>query len=421
MPCWPWRQRGWPALPEATVGWGGILVLSLAVGLLAAHLLLKQIRWHSWRLQLATGAVIAAVPLVHGIGGGTWIYCAGFWVVVTVLTSAKSSFAPQKTFFAERKTTLAPKALPVCSLFVSFLCAGSVLVIYRLSATIDVGSAEMERTREFVQQYAPAAGEPWLVWLRALGYVRKDSGTIIVLAGWGACLALACLRQWRPLLVLVGGWLTVTTLVANSRWYVLPASFLLYPSRVIYWSAPLGAVGLALAWRKPTGRLQAPSLCGAVWRWHSSRSPVLATTSSIKEPCREDFIDRDGWDALVWAKGHLDSRRDFVEADYNSAGSYLPAVAQIACTGSHYHHFAARQTKQAFSHRRHTHQFVTGGVTGCGRAVPRAYGLCQSQRCHRGSGGAKQRQTTCGARDWFLMSFSSVPAAPSCISSDCRQ
>jgi hypothetical protein len=70
---------------------------------------------------------------------------------------------------------------------------------------------------------------------------------------------------------------------------------------------------------------------------------------------REDFVTQDGWQALLWAKQHLQPQRDFVEAAYNSTGSFLPAIAGIACTGSHHHHFIRQQVVAAYRHRTVTH------------------------------------------------------------------
>ena len=67
-------------------------------------------------------------------------------------------------------------------------------------------------------------------------------------------------------------------------------------------------------------------------------------------------------EALVWAKHHLDPKKDYVETAYNSPGSYLPAVAQIGCNGWHCHHFLARQVQAANAHRPCTHRFMENGA-----------------------------------------------------------
>jgi hypothetical protein len=332
---------------QATLAWGGFpTILSIAVGILAARLLFQHARLPSWRLSLATGAAVAAIPLIHGVGGGTWIYCVGLWVVLTAFLQTDS-----------KRTTL-------LALAASALWAGLFLGAYRLAGTLEVTPQDMEETRRFVQWNAPSESG-WRAWIAALSFVRKDSGTLIVLAGWAACLVLALRSSWRTALLLTGGWLTLITLVANARWYVLPGSFLLYPERVLYWSAPLSAMALALAWRS----------LPATWRGPWCAAPTAAALLLVaaysqnqfyQKLVREDFVDGDGWEALVWARDHLQPHKHFVQAAYNSTGSFLPAVAQIGCTGSHHHHFVARQVKQSYTRRTCTHRFLNSALVRAG-------------------------------------------------------
>lgn len=324
---------------QASLGWGGFPnVLSVAVGILAARLLLQHARSCSWRLSLTAGAAVAAIPLIHGVGAGTWIYCAGIWIILATLCSARSA-------------GLATRGLAFCGLW-----AGVFLLAYRLSGNLDVKPSDMAMTREFVQKNAPRE-EDWHAWTSSLDFVRKNSGSVIVLAGWGACLALAFRRQWKAVLILGAAWLALTTAVANSRWYVLPASFLLYPDRVIYWSAPLSAVGLALAWKtSPASWRQAP--WPVVTALGLLGMAAYFQSQFYQKIVREEYVDADRWEALVWARGHLDPRRHFVNAPYNTSGAYLPAVAMIGCTGAHHHHFVARQVQEMHAHRACTHRFA---------------------------------------------------------------
>ena len=139
---------------------------------------------------------------------------------------------------------------------------------------------------------------------------------------------------------------------------VLPASFLLYPERAIYWSAPISAVALALAWRAwPRGWLPSGIAIGAL----SIGCLGLAgyyQNQFYQKIVRADFVNEDGWEALVWAKHNLHPNRDFVQTAYNSTGSFLPAIAQIGCTGAHHHHFIERQVTQSFQRRAVTHVLV---------------------------------------------------------------
>ena len=146
-------------------------MLSVAVGILAVRCAATG-PGYSWRLTLATGAVIAAIPLVHGVGGGTWIYCVGTWAVAATLLQARSL-----------RGTLT-------GLTVSAAWAAFFLGIYQWCGSLSVTPQDMETTRVFVQNNAPS-GEGWQAWLAAVSYVRKDSGSAIVVAGWAGCVWLA--------------------------------------------------------------------------------------------------------------------------------------------------------------------------------------------------------------------------------------
>ncbi|HZZ78878.1 MAG TPA: hypothetical protein VFE62_10195 [Gemmataceae bacterium] len=320
---------------EASLEWGGFpTVLSVAIGLFAASLLMQLSRSANWRVALAAGATVAAIPLIHGVGAGTWLYCVGPWIVLATLIQSRARFA-----------TLRALAL-------SGVAAALVLVVYRAAGPIDVQAGDMDNTRVW-QESSTTLGEP--VFLSALGYIRKDAGSIIVIAGWAALAVLGLRRQWLAFALLGAAWLTMAVVVANSRWWVLPASFLLYPERTIYWAAPLTAVTLALAWRT----------LPAVIKSHHMALGVLALVllgvagyfqnNFYQKIVREDFVNADGWEALAWAKQHLKSDRDFVQTPYGSTGSFLPAIAQIGCTGAHHHHFIARQVAQSQQQRTITH------------------------------------------------------------------
>jgi hypothetical protein len=321
---------------QASLEWGGFpTVMSVAVGIFAARLLWQQVHGPSWRLSLASGAASAAIPLIHGVGGGTWLYCAGPWIALAALTQA-----------GDRLATLR-------GLLVSGLLAAAFLAVYRGAGPIDVQGREMDWTHAWQQESAPLGDAAWL---GAFDYVRKDSGSVIVLAGWAACGVLAMHRQWLAALLIGSAWLALATVVANSHWWVLPGSFLLYPERAIYWVAPLSAVGVALAWRaSPFKTLLSPG---------AGVSVVLLGLAALQhnlyyqKVARSEYIGADGWEALVWARQNLQPTRDFVQAPYNTTGSFLPAVAQVACSGAHHHHFLERQAQAMCQRRTITHVLV---------------------------------------------------------------
>src|SRR5207244_3900530 len=104
---------------QASLEWGGYpTVLSVAVGLFAACLLWQQMRSTSWRLSMATGASIAAIPLIHGVGAGTWLYCVGPWIVLAAFLQAR-----------DRKAMLR-------GLAASAMIAAAFLVVYRTAGRL---------------------------------------------------------------------------------------------------------------------------------------------------------------------------------------------------------------------------------------------------------------------------------------------
>ncbi|MBI3821943.1 MAG: hypothetical protein HY289_04600 [Planctomycetes bacterium] len=328
---------------QASVEWGGFpTILSVAIGLFAARLLLQHMRSVNWRLSIATGAAVAALPLIHGVGAGTWLYCVGPWVVFATIFQSRSRIAMLR------------------GLALSGLTAVLMLIVYRAAGTIDAQALEMTWTRQWQEESAPLGERPWL---GSFDYIRKNAGSVIVLAGWFACGLLAWRRQWPAAALLGLAWLSMTIVVANSHWWVLPASFLLYPERVLYWAAPLSAVGLALAWRSYASSQRKQEGVHPLLALRACKIALLAFAAYqhnqfYQKAVRDEVVDADGWEALVWAKQHLEPTRDFVYTPYNSTGSFLPAIAQVGCTGSHHHHFLAQQVRQHQGRRTVTHVFV---------------------------------------------------------------
>jgi hypothetical protein len=139
---------------------------------------------------------------------------------------------------------------------------------------------------------------------------------------------------------------------------LLPGSLLLYPERVVYWVAPLVALTLALAWRAlPETWTRRQDL-----RWTLVVLLLVMATGrhlhSYQRIAWQPETSRQDWEALCWAATHLDPRTDFVWAGYKSTGSYLPAVAGVACTGWHVHHFALPDWEARFKDRPVTYLFL---------------------------------------------------------------
>jgi hypothetical protein len=355
--CWTGRTSAaliavlsvWAArASEASLEWGGFpTVLSVAVGLFAARLLWQQSRATNWRLSLGCGAAVAAIPLIHGVGAGTWLYCVGPWIALATLIQARARFAT------------------VRALALSGLTAGILLLAYRAAGPLDVQAGDMEVTHAWQQQSAPLGEHAWL---SAFAFIRKDSGSAIVIAGWTALGILALKRQWFGVGLLAASWLTLATVVANSRWWVLPASFLLYPERAIYWAAPLCAVAIALVWRGAPAAFKTHQVALGVLSIGLLGLAASFQNVFYQKIVRADFVNADGWEALAWAKQHLRPERDFVQTTYGCTGSFLPAIAQIGCTGSHHHHFIAQQVAQSQQRRTVTHVLLDHALAPAAKA-----------------------------------------------------
>ena len=323
---------------QVSVEWGGFpTVLSVAVGLFAVRLLWQHGSASNWRLALTTGAAIAAIPLVHGIGAGTWLYCAGPWIVLAALLQAN------RPWLALRGFALTGAAVIV------------FLLLYRAAGPIEVQANEMDWTRAWQLAAMPTDGNDGLV---AVEYLRKNAGSSIVLIGWATLGVLLIRCQWRAAAGLTAAWLALWLVLVNVRWWVLPASFLLYPDRAIYWAAPMSAVGLALAWRALPDNWRRPGAATTALGALMLSVAAYSHNHLYQRIVRAEYITADGWEALVWARQNLTPGRDFVQAPYNSTGSFLPAVARIACTGSHHHHFIQRHVQAAYGQRTVTHVLV---------------------------------------------------------------
>jgi hypothetical protein len=324
---------------QSTVGWGGFpTVLSVAIGVFAARMLLCHSRGFNWRLSLVTGASLAAMLVIHGVGAGTWIYCAGIWAVLASIAMSRSL-----------RVTLV-------GLATSALFAAAFLGVYKCVGHLHVDGSGMEMTRKFVQINAPTE-EGFGAWWVALGYIRKDGGTLVSLAGLAACMLLVLRRQWRALALLAGPVLALPTAVADARWYVLPGSFLLYPDRVLYWTAPVAVVAMALALRGLRDFWVNP------WRARFAALIALAIAGYsqnqfYQKTVREDFVPREGFEALVWARRHLDPATDYVMSSYVCWGNYLPAVAQVGSNAIHLHHLVGDESEKKCRHRPCTHAFI---------------------------------------------------------------
>src|SRR5262249_39861030 len=166
-------------------------------------------------------------------------------------------------------------------------------------------------------------------------YVKTYAGSVGVWAGVAA-LGILLLRghiRASGLLALAGVLLCVA--VANARLWLLPASFLLYPERVVYAATPLAAAALALAWRSLPPRLPAPTAFRTAFVAPLAVAAGAGTKHGSPRLGWRPGIPKSEWGALQWAAPHPEADHTLVESTYNAAGSYLPATAGVATTGWH--------------------------------------------------------------------------------------
>jgi len=305
---------------------------------------MQQSRQGGWRIALATGAAVAAIPLVHGVGAGTWIYCVAPWATIAMLVQSRTRMGS------------------IARLAASGLVALVILVTYRLHAGDPVRPVDLDWARNWQQQSAQLE-DGWHGWTSAPVFIWKNSGTLLLygaLAGWGFLLVR---RAWLAVTLLTLFGPRLVSVIANAHWWILPGSMLLYPERVLYWVAPGCALAVALAWRvlKPALPVLAP-------RFVTALACALLFLSAYyhvryyQALVRKDAIHGDGWAALQWARRHLRPEHDLVSAPYNSAGSYLPGVAQVASTGAHFHFLSSAGLATEFSVRPVTHVLLDAGV-----------------------------------------------------------
>jgi hypothetical protein len=327
---------------QETAGWGGFpTVMSFALGLLALRLLFDVARRPRVRSAVALGIVVAALPLVHGVGAAIWLYGAAPVAAVTALVRAP-----------DKRTALSRLA-------VAGFVAAFVLACYRASHPPVPTPEQYEWVRDWQLGSAPT-GTGWQLVLHSCHNLTTYAGSTAIYPALLAAVVLLVHRRFAPLLGAAIVAATLVFLIANSRLWILPGSFLLYPERVVILGPPLGALIMALGWQA-----LAP-------RWRDRRSvrwgtvALLFTLASLRQVhhfqriALTPMIPPDGWTALCWARDHLDPRASFVSAPYNTAGSYLPAVAGIACTGWHFHCFAPVGTLETHRARTPTHILIEG-------------------------------------------------------------
>ena len=318
----------WTTRAQETVGWGGVpTVASLALGLLATRLLLdlvlrpvtgRRSRWESrW----------SPLPLVHGVSAAGWVYAVAPVALGAALVKTRQRW-------------------PACkALLLSGGVTAGVLLAYLIVGHTGISQVDIDWTRDWQAGYAPK-GEGWRLLLTIPVYVKTGAGSVAVWGGLVGLVVLLVRRRLGALACVLTSAGVLCLLVANSRAWVLPLSMLLYPEcpDLLGHAAVRRGHGPGLASLAGAG----PALVVLAAALVVVMLPFAVTRHlhGFQRIAWQPEVSRTQWQALVWARDHLDPRHDFVASCYNTAGSFLPAVAGIPTNAWHIHHFAAEEAEQ---------------------------------------------------------------------------
>jgi hypothetical protein len=329
-----WLARASPA----AFCWGGYpTVMGLAVAVFAARLVVDVPRRGFGPGFIPLGLCLASLPLIQGNEAAVWIYLA-----MPAAGAAAMALA--------RKRWAALASLTAAGTF-----AGIILLVYLLQARPTLDDAVRMQIWDWQQASLPA-GIP--LWALVPDLLLQNAGRTLIAFLLLPFVLLAWRRCWRSLAMTAWLGLVFCLLIANARAWLLPASPLLYPDRIVPWVEPLTALVLVLAWR--------------AWRRGMPLRPVLAALLAIvflgfaftrhkynfQREAFRPVIDDDSWAALAWAGTHLDPARAFVIANYNSPGAYLPAVAGILPSCWHIHFMQEKDHAALWGKRPYSHHWV---------------------------------------------------------------
>lgn len=340
-----WTSRGM----QETIGWGGFpTVMSLALGLLAARLIIDVMRRPALLSAVPLGITIASLPLVHGVSAAVWLYAVAPVVLIVAVARSRCRRQGLLTLMA---------AAPVACL---------ILAAYRTFGQTAVSDADLAWTRAWQQGYAPKM-QGWSAVFLALNYMRSQAGTLTIWVALPALGILCWCRHVRSVLALTALAVLLAMLIINVHYWTLPLSMLLYPERVVYWATPLAALAIALALRTvPVRRRSVLATLVVVGLLYPAS---VRHRSGYQDVAVHPLVTRAAWEALDWAAHHLHPERDYVSSEYYSAGSYLPGVAGVATSGWHAHHFILEEAKAVLGARPVTHVFVERGPLPPGEVV----------------------------------------------------
>ncbi len=302
--------------PQAYFGWGGnATVLSLALATYAL-ILLERLERRTWRRLVAPAALVAgAAVLAHAV-----IPYALLYILPPVLLYRLC------TADGRERPHLPARWLTVV------VATAVVLLPYlaRFHAVPSPATLTLIRDWQRLPVHVPP-GPLWAYPVTVFWYIGARLGPICAL--WiGAALVV---RRWtlaasiRDDLLFAGLTLLV---VANAVVWVLPASYALYPDRVMLLFAPIGARVIAVsvdAWSK--GRSTRARWAGVA---AVAASAVAGAAIWFVPAMASVAVTDDDLEAIRWIDTHA-PKDAVIDNNYGDAGIWIPALAFRAVCNAH--------------------------------------------------------------------------------------
>jgi hypothetical protein len=315
---------------QGDVSWGGFPgLLALALGMLAAWLLIQTIRRGNTGSAVVLGLCAGAMPLVHGAEAAAWAY----------LVAPLAMFVAIALSMRHRRRLVSGLARCI----VSLLIATIIVTIYMGVAKPHFNANSSQWIIDNVMDVTFARGHGALV-AQVAAYFFESAGRGLAFLALAAMAILVVHRKFRSLAVPVAGVIVTLVILADTRYRLVPGWALLYPERIRDLAVPICAITIGLGWRSLV-RWRAPA---AIRSFLARPVTIAACTIALmvgafsqhmvffqRTACAAE-ISHSQWAALRWAGRNL-PQDAFVDALYGTAGAYLPAVAGVATVSWHVH------------------------------------------------------------------------------------
>jgi hypothetical protein len=320
--------------PQYMVLWGGNpTVMAIAFAALFAATLARFSEWDAWDVLLAA-ASLAALLLLHTIVFVQSCYAIGLPFAAQQLASGRL-----------RSSDGLARA--------GGLALATLLLVLPYLAGFDPGVVTPE-VREWIRGWVRDTAHAWQGTLADAawtipGYVLDRHGDrLLVYTGVAALGTWRLCHAGRPLLWQQLGMLAALfALVLNTRYWVLPLSYLVYPERTAAMtSLPLAVLfghGLVWLWESRPLLARLP----AALRLAGVAAAALAVALLVQGGVRRYFLDRyvngciaessvtpADLEAIAWLAAHA-RPDDVVVTNYGDAGAWIPGIAFLAVTAPH--------------------------------------------------------------------------------------